>query len=73
MVTRIILIIHYIMIYPLDHELLREGIPYSAHKLSNNMYIVLKVVYIGMFPNIDMPTDIGPCLDDDMYVTSLYI
>ena len=34
------------------------------------MYIIQKVVYIGMFPNTDMPTDIGPCLDDDLYVRS---
>ena len=60
------------MIYPLDHELLREAFPCSAHKLSNNMYIVQKFFYIGMFPNTYMPTDIGPYLDDDMYVRSLY-
>ena len=52
--------------------MLREAFPCSAHKLSNNMYIVQKVVYIGMLLNTDMPIDIGPCSDDDLYVRSSY-
>ena len=72
MVTFINITINYTMIYPLDHELLREAFPCSTHKISNNMYIIQIVIYIGMLPNIDMPTDIGPCLDENMYVRSPY-
>ena len=49
-----------------------KAFPFLAHKLSNNMYIVQKVVYIGMLPNIDMPTNIGPCSDENLYVRSPY-
>ena len=59
--------------FHLDHELSREALPCSTYKLSNNMYIVQKVIYIGMFPNTNMPTDIGPCSDEDLYVSSSYI
>ena len=56
----------------LYHEFLREAFPCSTHKLSNNTYIVYKVVYIGMLPNTNMTTDIGPCSDDNLYVRSPY-
>ena len=45
-----------------------SNFPCSTHKLYNNMYIIQKFIYIVMFPNIDMSTDIGPCSDGNLHV-----